>query len=401
MVSCSKEAPAPQAPTKYNVTISVSPADGGTVAPNGGQFNEGQTISFTALPKANYVFKSWSGSDTSLNNPLSLTINSNKTLTVNFEKIDTDGDGVTDDIDIDNSTRAGVPVDENGVMLNPVYRAENGVTIKAQEWGIAGDIGIIDDVEYTIIDNSIHELDKETTDFSKLVTSLVTDMYELFKDVSQFNQNISTWDVSNVTNMGRMFYSYNPSIFNQNISKWDVSNVTNMEAMFYSVDTDNSSSFNQDIGEWDVSSVTSMNFMFGNSSFNQDISEWDVSNVGGMSHMFLNTPFNQDIGSWDVSSVVFIAAMFDGTPFNQDISNWDVSNVYWMDDMFSGTPFNQDISNWNVSSMKFMRRMFKNTSFNQDLSSWDVSNVTECVEFAEDNDLWTLPKPNFVNCNPD
>ena len=33
---------------------------------------------------------------------------------------DTDGDGVSDDIDQDNNTRSGVPVDENGVMLNPI-----------------------------------------------------------------------------------------------------------------------------------------------------------------------------------------------------------------------------------------------------------------------------------------
>ena len=45
-------------------------------------------------------------------------------------------------------TREGVPVDENGVMLNPIYLEDNGVTIKSQEWGIVGDIGVIDGVEY-------------------------------------------------------------------------------------------------------------------------------------------------------------------------------------------------------------------------------------------------------------
>ena len=99
VVSCSKEEPTPPPPTNYTVSITLNPTDGGTVSPNGGQFEEGKTVSFTVTPSENYLFKNWSGSDTSSNNPLSLTINSNKTLTVNFEKKDTDGDGVMDDMD--------------------------------------------------------------------------------------------------------------------------------------------------------------------------------------------------------------------------------------------------------------------------------------------------------------
>src|SRR5690625_5998126 len=55
---------------------------------------------------------------------------------------------------------------------------------------------------------------------------------------SVFNQDISNWDVSNVTNMVAMFsgesyegYHYNP--FNHDISGWDVSNVINMSEMFF------------------------------------------------------------------------------------------------------------------------------------------------------------------------
>ena len=67
----------------------------------------------------------------------------------------------------------------------------------------------------------------------------------------------------------------------------------------------NNSSFNQDISSWDVGNVTSMVYMFGNnSSFNQDISSWNVSNVTNMVQMFLNAiSFNQDLSFWDVESV--------------------------------------------------------------------------------------------------
>ena len=79
----------------------------------------------------------------------------------------------------------------------------------------------------------------------------VTDMSGMF--VNHIQPRSQSWDVSNVTNMGHMFYD---SQFNQDISSWDVRNVTDMSDMF------NSSPFNQDIGSWDVSNVTYMG-MFG------------------------------------------------------------------------------------------------------------------------------------------
>ena len=58
----------------------------------------------------------------------------------------------------------------------------------------------------------------------------------------------------------------------------------------------NRSDFNDDISGWDVSSVTDMSGMFLNVAFNQDISEWDVSLVSDLNQTFNNTvAFNKDI----------------------------------------------------------------------------------------------------------
>jgi len=242
----------------------------------------------------------------------------------------------------------------------------------------------------------------------------------MFYGAKSFNQDISKWDVSNVTVMVRMF-SWAKS-FNQDISKWDVSNVTDMEDMFSWAE-----SFNQDIGNWDVSNVTDMSNMFRFARlFDQDISMWD--NVNAIKENFMDragdhvylkekdntsikfnnetlrtaifdfmknpeeaTTNNGHISSWDVSMVTDMSRLFhdlkllghhEAHSFNEDISKWDVSMVTDMSFLFhEAESFNQDISNWDVSNVIHMGWMFYNAkSFNQDVSNWDVSNVTNMTE---------------------
>jgi len=57
-------------------------------------------------------------------------------------------------------------------------------------------------------------------------TSQVTDMSELFRGKSEFNDDIGAWDTSGVTTMWRMFYG--ASAFNQPIGGWRVDKVTDM-----------------------------------------------------------------------------------------------------------------------------------------------------------------------------
>jgi surface protein len=183
-------------------------------------------------------------------------------------------------------------------------------------------------------------------------------MFGMFYNARNFNQDISSWDVSNVTNMGEMFAvdridgftGY--SAFNQDISSWDVSNVTNMGAMF------SETAFNGDISAWDVSSVTNMSYMFLKAtSFNGDISAWDVSSVTDMTYMFGASSFNSDISAWDVSSVTNMSLMFNGASFNGDISAWDVSQVTRMQGMFSYSGLSRDnydnlLNGWSQQNLR-------------------------------------------------
>jgi surface protein len=84
------------------------------------------------------------------------------------------------------------------------------------------------------------------------------------------------------------------------------------------------SQFNGDISKWDVSKVTDMGYMFQNSKFNGDISKWNVSKVTRMFAMFQNSKFNGDISKWNVSNVKDMNGMFYGSQFRGDISKWKI-----------------------------------------------------------------------------
>ncbi len=185
--------------------------------------------------------------------------------------------------------------------------------------------------------------------------SLVTDMTEMFRDASSFNQDISKWNVSKIVEMSNMFNGAN--VFNQDIGIWDVSSVTGMRRVFY-----RASAFNGDISGWDVSSVTTMSGMFREASaFNQNIANWNVLSVRIMGGMFRQASvFNQDIGEWKVSSVTDMNNMFNqASVFNQDIGKWSVSSVTDMNNMFNqARAFDQNLGGWDVSSVTNMLQMF-------------------------------------------
>ena len=409
VVSCSSDTEELAPVIKYTLTTSVTPSTAGTITPASGQHIEGTIVELTAIPNVKWEFKEWAGDLTGTDNPKEIIWDNSKTITAIFEE------------------------------QSPFYLDENGVTIKARDWVTAGTKGELNGITYEAVD-----IDTLRTIFnfgpsnwseyepafkaaeerlSKVVTTLITDMSDLFGNGptsnsaerfyeywNNFNPDISSWDVSNVTDMSRMFkrksnyasidiyenFISEYGIFNKDISKWDVSNVTNMSGMFFGC-----GNFAQDISSWDVSMVTDMSQMFlATLALTQDIGSWDVGNVTNMSSMFAhnrNPPF--EFENWDVSKVTNMSGMFwrttnagvPGSPSGTTTTNeikigsWDVSNVTDMSNMFGGTLLNDttwnqlsidDISNWDVSSVTDMHKMFYwNFSFNQDIGSWDVSKV--------------------------
>jgi len=115
--------------------------------------------------------------------------------------------------------------------------------------------------------------------------------------------------------------------FNQDISSWDVSNVTDMDDMFGSADV-----FNQDLGSWDISSLSTATSMFSNSgmsteNYSRTLIGWANSAYAG------NAPSNVDFrfqSNMNYNNTAYTT----GNQFNDAVSarsylvntkNWDIS----------------------------------------------------------------------------
>ena len=101
--------------------------------------------------------------------------------------------------------------DDNIDDTNPVYLDTNGVTIKARDWAVVGDQGTIDGVTYTIVDR---------------------EMFEYLRGSSMYINELPPVCTSRIENMNSLFYETYGNQWNISISSWDVSNVTDMEGMF-------------------------------------------------------------------------------------------------------------------------------------------------------------------------
>lgn len=180
-----------------------------------------------------------------------------------------------------------------------------------------------------------------------------------FRDLALFNGDLTSWDVSGVTSMFGMFFNCT-SFSGIGLDTWNVGNVTDMGYIFRSCIP-----FNSDISSWNVSSVTNTEQMFYGTAFNKDIGGWNVSNVTSMSFMFFYAEdFNQNISSWNVSSVTNMNSMFNNAlSFNADISSWNVSNVRDMTNMFRGsTSFRKNIDKWDTENVTSFNGMFRDNS---------------------------------------
>ena len=161
------------------------------------------------------------------------------------------------------------------------------------------------------------ELDLRNLDVSKAY-----DMSYMFDHCSSSSVNVDGWDTSKVTNMSYMFYYFSGSI---DFSKLNTSNVTNVSNMFNGAKTDNviltglgfpkctklDNMFNNaegttlDLSSWDISNIKEMNYMCAGGYKKIDLTGWKTTNVTNMNYMFYkyNNPLEElIIPDWDMTN---------------------------------------------------------------------------------------------------
>ena len=179
-------------------TLSVTAGEGGTVSTTGGEYESGQTVSVTATPEGEYVFKNWSDGNT--NATRTITISSSSTLTANFEK---------------KKYPLTVNIEGEGEVLEEIVNAgrttdyDSGTTVKltavpSEGWEFVGWTGAIESAEL-----EIQILVSEAKTISA-VFSLITNA----SDYNPVNQTVTLniYDIIGPDEYGYPIFSESPTI---------------------------------------------------------------------------------------------------------------------------------------------------------------------------------------------
>ena len=182
-----------------------------------------------------------------------------------------------------------------------------------------------------------------------------------------------------------------------NIVDWDVSEVTDMTDMFRAA-----TAFNQPIGVWYVSNVTNFSRMFdGCLDFDQPIGNWDTSNGVEFDRMFADAmSFNHPIGDWNVSAAYSMNSMFNGaTLFNQNLNWWCLTNITSIPQDFKldSALTEANLPTWGACPSRTAVTLISNippTSIVGDNYNLEVSVMDNSTPIEVVTEVWSVSDPN-------
>ncbi|EOZ5812901.1 immunoglobulin-like domain-containing protein [Enterococcus hirae] len=194
----------------------------------------------------------------------------------------------------------------------------------------------------------------EIEGLSQLDTSNVTDMWKMFKEMSNLTSlDVSSFDTSKVTDMSYMFYRN--GVTSLDVSSFDTSNVTTMSYMFYGM----SSVTGLDVSNFDTSNVTTMGYMFKGmgSVTSLDLSNFDTSNVTDMTDMFFGTSLKKlilgDTFKFVAGKGALTSAWKREDGKGKAYTAADFMKNYGTGDLTAGTYVSVEIGTWGTSPYNF------------------------------------------------
>jgi surface protein len=423
--------------TNYQVSISASPSEGGTVSPSSGQYEEGTSLDISATTSEEYRFVEWQGDYQGTNSSATITVNSDKNIQAIFAKkeyaltINTEGEGTVDESILQTTSTTDY---ESGTIVELTANPAEGW--KFVKW--QGDItstenptkvtvdkpksvtAVFEKKSYSLtvntegegsVDESILQTTSTTDYESGTIVELTANPAEGWKFVEWQGDINSTDNPTQITvdeakEVTAVFEKKTFTISIETSGEGSVSkspNQTNYEFgttveltakpsegwkfVKWTGDlnsTDNPAQITVDTTK-DVTAVFKKPFHLAANGVTIKCTEaaiGDRATINGKTYFKRRAGqiTNSNAANSCTSGITNMSKMFDwARSFNADISSWDVSSVTNMRAMFYvANSFNADLSSWDVSSVTDMRAMFLYaSSFNADISSWDVSSVTD------------------------
>ncbi len=184
-----------------------------TKSPNKTLYNYGETVSLTAVPNSGHVFTGWTGDASGSSNPVSLTMNSNKSVTANFvyTLVDTNAPSIAksrcyplpnaiqvslDTIIAIHIVDEGRGIDANTVSIevnsNIIYKGTGNVSSYDSLYGQCHRVGNIAEYTYIYQPNQNFDFDQSVTvaaSAADLAGNQGSDSYSFKTEMISFGKN--------------------------------------------------------------------------------------------------------------------------------------------------------------------------------------------------------------------
>lgn len=140
------------------------------------------------------------------------------------------------------------------------------------------------------------------------------------------------------------------------------------------------------ISTWDVSKVTDMRRLFFGSVLFSDISGWDVSNVIDFSEMFKNaTIHNVSLKDWNVEKALSMYSMFEGATFENEtigIEEWKLNGNVDLRRAFYMSSLKLKLENWNIGKSWISGMLSFSNLTKSDVESWNNQPIVEKIHLV-------------------